>query len=203
MSKVVSPIQVRASVIAGASQRVQIDLFGEDGRLLARATRKLLTTTEGALLSLKIPFETRAAAELGRITISTFDNEGRISALNSVRLLLLSAGVNEINPAGNPSEPVGVFAPPRGDSISGGVLNVRGDIWPFSLQPVIFELVDPTGKSIALRILTLDHMNPQLFETTLPYKVTEPVSARLVIRQDDDRMPGVFYIYTQEVHLNP
>ena len=123
--------------------------------------------------------------------------------MNSVRILLLSSGVNEINPVGNPSEPVGVFMPQAAESIFGGVVNVRGDIWPFSLQPVILELMDAAGKSIALRIITLDTINPQLFETTIPYKVTEVTAARLTIRQDDDRMPGVFYIYSQEVILNP
>jgi len=203
MSKVISPIQFRANVISGESQKVQIELFGEDGRLLSRTLRNVLNTTEGAFVSLKIPFETRAAAELGRITVSTLDKDGRLQALNSVRILLLSAGVNEINPPGNPSEPVGVFNPAAEDSAFGGVVNVKADIWPFSLQPVIMELVSPEGKSIALRILTLDHISPQLFATTLPYKVTEPTRARLTIRQDDDRMTGPFYVYSQVILLNP
>ena len=116
---------------------------------------------------------------------------------------LLSSGVNELNPVGNVSEPVLVYKPIKEDSIFDGVVNVRGDIWPMNLQPVILELVDAEGKSIALRVMTVNHLNPQIFETTLPYKVTEPTSVRLVIRQDDDRMPGVFYIYTREILLNP
>jgi len=203
MSKLISPIQLRAMVISGESEKIQIDLYGEDGRLLSRNLRSVRSTTKGALVSLKIPFETRAAAELGRITISTLDKSGRIQALNSVRILLLSSGVNEINPSGNPSEPVGVVSPVVEESVFTGVVNVEGDIWPFNLQPVIFELVSPEGKSISLRILTLEDINPQLFETTIPYKVTEPMRARLTIRQDDDRMPGLFYVYSQVVLLNP
>jgi hypothetical protein len=203
MSKLVSPIQLRAMVISGESEKVQVDLYGEDGRLLSRDLRTVRSTTKGALVSLKIPFETRAAAELGRITISTLDKSGRIQALNSVRILLLSSGVNEINPTGNPSEPVGVFSPVAEEAVSGGVLNLKGDIWPFSLQPVILELVSPEGKSIGLRILTIKNITPQLFETTIPYKVTEPTLARLTIKQDDDRMPGLFYVYSQIVLLNP
>jgi hypothetical protein len=49
----------------------------------------------------------------------------------------------------------------------------------------------------------VDHLNPQLFETTIPYRVVEPTLARLTIRQDDDRMDGLFYVYSQEVLLNP
>jgi len=203
MSKLVSPIQLVATVVAGESEKVQIDLYGEDGRLLSRAVRLLGRRTKGALLSLKITFEIRAAAELGRITISTLDESGRIQALNSVRVLLLSSGVNEINPPGDLSEPVLVFSPVAEQTVSGGVLNIRGDIWPFSIQPVVLELISPAGKSVGLRMITVNDINPQLFETSIPYKVTEPISARLIIRQSDDRMPGRFYVYSQVVLLNP
>jgi len=131
------------------------------------------------------------------------DKEGRIQSLNSLRLLLLSSGVNEINPVGDPAEPVAMFRPLAKETVSGGVVNVKADIWPFNLQPITLELVNSAGKSIGLRLLSVNAINPQLFETTIPYKVTEPTSVRLVIRQDDDRMPGVFYVYTQEILLNP
>jgi len=203
MSKLISPISLRANVIAGSSEKVQIDLFGEDGRLLARELRNVLTTTEGAFVSVRLPFETRAAAELGRITISTLDEQGRLQAMNSVRILLLSEGVNEITTPGNPSEPVGLFSPTRTQEVSGGVLTLKGDIWPVNLEPVILELIDPDGKSLGLRILTVDTLQPQLFETTIPYRVTEPTAARLIIRQDDDRMEGLFYAFSREILLNP
>jgi hypothetical protein len=63
--------------------------------------------------------------------------------------------------------------------------------------------MDRGGNAIGLRILTVETINPQLFETTIPYEVTEPILARLIIRQDDDRIPGLFYVYSQEVLLNP
>jgi hypothetical protein len=203
MSKVVSPINLRMNILAGESERVQVDLYGEDARLLSRTVKTVRTSNDGVLQNIKISFEIRAAAEVGRITVSTLDKAGRIQALNSVRILLLSSGGNEINPPGNPSEPVGVFSPLVEESISGGVLDVRGDIWPFNLQPVILELVGPDKKSIGLRILTVENIYPQLFETTIPYKVNEPTLARLTIYQDDDRINGLFYVYSQEVLLNP
>ncbi|HLO32647.1 MAG TPA: hypothetical protein VK249_26100 [Anaerolineales bacterium] len=203
MSKVVSPIIVRMHIIAGGSGKIQIDLYGEDGRLLARNLKSLRPGGKGADQQIKVPFEIRAAAEVGRLTISTLDKQGRMQSLNSVRLLLLSSGDNEINPSGNPSEPVGVFSPLAEASASGGILDVKGDVWPFNLNPVVFELLDPKGKSLGLRIVTVDQLNPQLFDTTIPYKVSEPTSARLTIRQDDDRINGLFYVYSQEVLLNP
>ncbi len=203
MSKVISPIQIYLEVISGASQKVQVDLYGEDGRLLGRTVRQVLTTTEGALVSVKMPFETRAAAELGRITVSTFDKDGRIQALNSLRILLLSTGVNEITTPGNPSEPVAVFSPLAGATITGGLVRFKGDVWPYSLKPVVLELEDITGRTLGLRIVDVNSVDPQLIQTTIPYVVTEPTAARLVVREDDDRMPGVFYVYTQDITLNP
>ncbi|HKJ39443.1 MAG TPA: hypothetical protein VJ972_11755 [Anaerolineales bacterium] len=203
MSKVVSPITLRINIKIGESERMQVDLFGEDGRLLSRTLKKVPTSNHGVLQSVKIPFEIPATAEVGRITITTLDKSDRIQALNSVRVLLLSSGENEISPVGNPAEPIGVVSPVEEESVSGGVLTVRGDVWPFNLQPIILELIDPNGKSLGLRILTVDNANPQLFETTIPYKISEATPARLTIRQDDDRMDGSFYVYSQIVLLNP
>jgi hypothetical protein len=203
MSKVVSPITLRMHIIGGESGKAQIDLYGEDGRLLTRNVKRIPPLGKGVDQQIKIPFEIPAAAEVGRITVSTEDKVGRIRSLNSVRVLLLSSGSNEINPPGNPSEPVGVFSPLEEESVAGGILSVRGDVWPFNLNPVIFELVGPDGKSLSLRILTVEHLNPQLFETTLPYRVFVPTLARLTVRQDDDRINGLFYVYSQEVLLNP
>lgn len=203
MSKVISPITLRMNIVAGESEKVQIDLYGEDGRLLTRNVKRVPTSGKGVLQQIKIPFEIRAAAEVGRVTVSTTDKSGRVQSLNSVRVLLLSSGDNEINPPGNPSEPVGVFSPDAEESVLGGVLNIRGDLWPFNLNPVILELIGEDGRSLGLRIINLDQLNPQLFETTIPYKVSEPTLARLTIRQDDDRINGLFYVYSREVLLNP
>ncbi len=68
---------------------------------------------------------------------------------------------------------------------------------------MILELIGPDATSLSLRILTIKDIHPQLFETTLPYKVSEPTLGRLTVRQDDDRIPGIFYVYSQEVLLNP
>ncbi len=127
MSKVISPINLRMNIIAGGSEKVQIDLYGEDGRLLTRNVKRVQISGKGVLQQIKIPFEIRSAAEVGRVTISTLDKAGRIQSLNSVHVLLLSSGTNEITPSGNPSEPIGVVSPPLDEPVSGGVLNVKGD----------------------------------------------------------------------------
>jgi hypothetical protein len=203
MSKLVSPIILKMNIIVADTEKAQIDLYAEDGSLLSRTVKKVPLSGDGVYQQLKIPFEIRTAAEVARITVSTSDKAGRIQSLNSVRVLLLSSGTNEITPPGNPSEPVGVFSPTLKDSASGGILNIRGDVWPFNLNPIFLELIGPDGKSLGLRILTITQLNPQMFVTTIPYKVLAPTLARLTIRQNDDRMDGQFYVYSQEIMLNP
>jgi len=203
MSKVVSPITLRMDITSGESEKVQVDLYGEDGRLLSRVSKKVPLSGDGVYQQIKVPFEIPGAAEVARLSVSTTDKAGRVQALNSVRLLLMSSGTNEITTPGNPSEPIGVVSPTLKDTASGGVLIVRGDVWPFNLEPILFELIGPDGKSLGLRILTVNTLQPQLFDTTIPYKVLEPTLARLSIRQDDDRIDGLFYLYSQEILLNP
>jgi len=204
MSNVVSPITLKMDIATGKSKIVQVDLYGEDGRLLSRLLkRNVPTSSEGVLQTIKIPFEISGTAELGRISVSTQDEFGRVQSLNSVRVVLLSSGVNEITTPGNPSEPVGVFSPGKKDSASGGELSVRADVWPFNLENLILELISPEGKTLGVRVIAVDGIHPQLVETTVPYQISEPVLARLIIRQNDDRIDGLFYLYSQEVSLNP
>ena len=204
MSKVISPITIKMEIAVGASKLVQVDLYGEDGRLLTRTLkRNVPSSTRGYPQTIPVAFEIRGASEVARLSVSTQDEFGRMQSLYSIRLILLSSGVNELTTPGNPSEPVKVFNPLPKESPSDGTLNLRMDLWPFNLKPVIIELIDPEGKVLGSRMIAVENIEPQLVETTIPYDIAEPVSARLTIRQADDRIEGLFYLYSQEVLLNP
>jgi len=206
MSKVTSPLSLRMQVVSGSSELVQVDLQGEDGRLLARKLERVPSWPGGYYVSLKIPFEVLTAAEVGRITVSTKDDSGRVQSQLGMRVLLLSIGSEEITPEGDSSERAVFYSPPRKekDAIAeGGVVNVNGRFRPFNDRPVILELLDSEGKTLGLRLLDFVGSGEQLFSTTLPYKVREPTMARLVLRQDDDRLDGLIYLYSQEILLNP
>ncbi|OQY87423.1 MAG: hypothetical protein B6D38_12725 [Anaerolineae bacterium UTCFX1] len=204
MSKVVSPITLRMTIAVGASKLVQVDLYGEDGRLLTRTLkRNVPTSLRGIPQTIQVAFEIQSASELGRLSVSTQDEHGRIQSLNSVRLLLMSSGENDITTPGNPSEPIKIFNPVPKETPSGGMLNLRMDLWPFNLNSTIVELVDPAGKIIGSRIVAVERLDPQMVETTIPYKISEPTTARLIVRQNDDRISGLFYLYSQEISLEP
>ena len=123
--------------------------------------------------------------------------------MNSVHVLMIGSGSNEVYRAASSNEYVGVFSPRISEPAFGGVLSVRGDVWPLNLQPVILELLGPEGQSLGMSVITVDGLHPQLYEATIPYQVTEPTLAILSVRQDDDRISGMFYVYSQEILLNP
>ena len=204
MSKVTSPMTLRMQIISGRSELVQIDLQGEDGRLLARKLERVKSWPGGYIVSLKLSFEILTAAEVGRITISTKDEYGRIQSQLGMRVLLLSVGEKKITPEGESSERAVFYTPSKKDAVAfDGVVAVDGRFLPHNDLQVVLELIDPAGKIVGLRVLDFIGTDEQLFTTTIPYKVTEPVQVRLVIRQEDDRLEGLIYLYSQEIMLNP
>jgi hypothetical protein len=204
MSKVTSPVSLRMQIVSGSSELVQVDLQGEDGRLLARTLERVPSWPGGYYVSLKLPFEIRTAAEVGRITISTKDDAGRVQSQLAMRVLLISIGADEITPEGDPVERAVFYAPPRKEAVAqDGVVNIEGRFLPFNDNPVILELLDPQGRTLGLRLLDFNGTGEQLFTSTIPYKVSKPTTARLILKQDDERMDGLIYLYSQEILLNP
>ena len=203
-SRVASPLEVQILAVAGDSKKIDISLFGEDGRLLADIIRPVEGHTTGDFLSLKIPFEIRAAAEVGVIQVSTKDTSGRLQSLSSVRVLLLSSGVSQITPAGNAIyERVTLLNLQPNADVSGGVLSIQGQYTPYNQQQVILELISDAGQLMSSRVLNVQNLDPQNIDTTLPYKVSVPTQARLFIHQEDTVLKGPVYIYSQEITLNP
>lgn len=201
MSKIISPLQLRMNILVGGSELVQIELLGEDGRLLARSLERV--PSRNVYISLKIPFEVRAAAEFGRLTVSTKDEYGQLQSVASVHVLLLSVGSDDITPVNDPSERLVLYTPEAKGEVGGGEVAVEGRFQPFNDLPVIMELITQDGKTAGLRVLTFNGDASQAFSTTIPYKVSEPTPARLVVRQDDTRISGLFYLYSQEIVLLP
>ncbi len=206
LSKVVSPIQLRSYAIPGFSSRVRIELYGEDGRLLVRKILLLNTALKWGYIYQEIPFEVHAAGELGRLSVSTQDQNGHTTALYSVRLLLLSEGEAQITPPGNLEERCVIENPGAGALLSKGHLTVDGEMRPFSSQPLVVELVSRSGTVLGSRQVNMaptrnDTYVP--FQADLSFSVVEVTPVLLVVRQSDDRIPGGMYLYSQAITLKP
>jgi hypothetical protein len=207
LSKVVSPIPVRALLVPGANGRVTVELLGEDNRLLARQ----IVTLNGNLgrkagLVVDLEFEISAPAELGRLVIWIEDAFGREQALSSVDLLLLSTGAPDYNAVVDLSTPILIQEPQPGSLVQGGTLIVSGIARPGSEQPLMAELIAEDGKNVGFRLVEvaggLDSEH-RVFVVELTYTVSEPTWARLILRERSDRIPGTIYLTSLEVYLNP
>lgn len=204
MSKVLSPITLKTYVRPGAGGKILVELIGEDGRLLASDLfRRETILVEGAYIKMNIPFETRAAAELGRLQISTKDEYGRPQEVYSIHLLLLSAGEYDINRSDTAYPRAVFYTPEAEEEIFGGVMTVSGEYQSYNDLPVILELLDEEGKVLGLRNLSIPAGSREIFETNLSYEVDEQVHARLVLRQGDEKFGGRIFLHSQAVILNP
>jgi hypothetical protein len=206
LSKVVSPVRVYGYAVAGYNNKGRLNLYGEDGRLLESELLQLNTPYNWAYFYLELPFNTHTVGELGRLTLSTQDEYGRDNAINSVHLLLLSEGQSIINPPGNLMERCVIELPLAGQRISGGVLTVSGKIRPYNNLPLTVELVTRDGNIIGVQLAAI---SPALNDVYVPFRVDIPYSipgnawALLVVRQNDDRIGGIMYLYSREIFLYP
>ena len=206
MSKVVSPIDFVIHVAPDYTGTTSIELIGEDG---AELYRKIFKTYSNigyyTRVEEKIDFEIKGAAEMARLQISTLDGQGRVKAFNSVRLLLQAVGENEFTPPYAVQDRILLRYPKLGNEISGGNLPVTGDFEPANDMPVIFELIDTDGNVIGSRILQLGRAdgNYQQFTTTIPYQLTQKTQVRLIIRQSDDRIDGLAYLFSMKLLVGP
>ena len=211
LSSLTSPFTLQTIISSGESEIVQIDLLGEDGRVLGRTLKKLANNPKGFFQRFEISFEIRAVTEAGYIRISSKDDVGRIQALNTMPVLLYSIGSTQINPPGNMIyERVSVDGLKEKVNFYAGEVSLAGRIWPFNEQPFVIELIGQDGRPISSRIINMNGIDTQPFETTLPYKVSEPTPARLTFRQEnplltvnDPELGKYIYVYTVEVILNP
>lgn len=210
-SRLVSPLRLNTYLKPGLDGRVQVELLGEDGRLLLRKVYKYLPEVKRTYLTEDLPFEIRQVGEAARFQISTFDSYNRLLAFNSVDLVLLSFGENDINPAGSLLERVLITEPLPNKLIQGGTLIVAGQVHPFNDLPMLIELTTAKGQVVGYRLAgitpgeqetSLENYKP--FRAEVPYSVTEPTWVRLSVRLDSDgRISGPVYITTQEILLSP
>jgi len=211
MSSLISSFNLQLLIVSGESDIVQVDLLGEDGRILQRVLERVERNLSGRYRNFDLSFEIRAVSEAGYIRVSTKDEHGRIQALNTMPVLLYSVGSNQVNPPGNTIYERTMLEGLKDDAeISGGVINLKGLFWPFNDQPVFVDLFLPNGKPLSSRVLDFKGVEPEAFETTLPYKVTEPTRARLTFHQENPLLSVIdpdllryMYVYTIDILLKP
>jgi hypothetical protein len=207
LSKVISPIRLDAYAHTGANGLITVALLGEDGRLLYRQVLRY-GTLQGAVvpLDLDVPFEISAVAETGRLVVSIEDGYKRPIAITAVDVILQSLGSNDLTPSGDGLQAIAIQQPRNNQSFEGGTLLVKGMARPSSSQPMLVELVTADGAVIASRQSALQARPDGThapFEIELPYSVTKITDARVIARQQGDRLDGMLALASAQVWLKP
>lgn len=205
LSKVISPISFIVHIHPDYTGLTRIELIGEDGRELYRKVfRTYSNIGYFTRVEEKVTFELPGAAEIARLQVSTYDPKGNILSFNSVRLLLLATGENQFTPSYPAQERIGLRLK-REAEISGGTLELRGEINPINNTPLIIELFDSEGRIVGSRLVQLAPADGkfQPFQASIPYQVSQRTPVRLVLRQSDDRISGLAYLYSLPIFLNP
>jgi hypothetical protein len=130
-----------------------------------------------------------------------------VFAINSVDILLLSFGEDDVNPPGKLSERILIEEPLPNKLIQGGMLIVAGMARPSSEQPLLVELTDSAGKVVGYRqaaVTPSEDGSYVPFRVEVPYTVEEPTWVRLSVREDaSDQIAGIIYLTSLEVLLSP
>ena len=207
-SQIVSPFRVIAFVVPGPDNRVQVRLLGEDGRVLAEKTVRVmeyLGLDNGNMIT-DLEFEISSLSELGRIEYSVNDEFGRVKAHNSVDVILLSTGESNRNYAPEIQERIIIQYPLANYMIEGNSLLVSGLVRTTSNQPLSLSLTDETGRVLgegSASVVLSDQQDFGLFIGEIPYQVDVPVWVRLSVSIPGERIPGVEFIKTMELVISP
>lgn len=182
-----------------------MELFGEDGRLITSELLQLNTSSRWAYFYWPMPFTITSVGELGRLTMSTKDKYGRITALYSVHVLLLPEGESIVSPPVDLQERCVLAQPAEGKRLSGGTLTVSGEMLPFNDLPLRVELIDREGNILNSQLVAIapDGGKSVPFRVDIPYYLSRSSFVLLAVSQFDDRIDGLMYLYSREILLYP
>ncbi len=211
LSRIVSPIDLHVFLSPGEGRRVQVELHGEDGRLMYRKVFRYNTAPSAQVkIYEKIKFEVSGVAETVRLTITTFDSHGRVQALAAEDLILMASGDSDINPPGDLLSNLVIRQPEPRQLIQGGKVIVSGLVRTTSDQPLSIELITEEGKVAGTRLAAVSSNEKgsekgghRLFAAEVPYHVQSPTWVRVTVIERGIRRPGAVYITTTDVLLSP
>ncbi len=207
-SLVRGPIQVEGYGGPSLNNRVQLRLYGEDGRLISQGYTFLYSYPgrPGQFFG-QVPFETPLVAETGWLEVRSFgDRYGLLRHLTKIQINLLSTGSEKIYPAIRGAEKLTIFNPRDEARYSGGTLQVEGAGWVDADVPLGVELLDARGQVIASTSTTMDSpVVGQLgtFTTTVNYEIGFGQWVRVGVYERHGEVPGVIHYTSVQIWLEP
>jgi hypothetical protein len=208
LSRIASPITINAYLKPGADGRIQVDLLGEDWRVIARVIKVVsyLDQFGKATIYFQLPFEIPGTAEGGRLRISTTDAAGRTTALTTIPLILISIGETDIFPAADSLASITVLVPASKTLIQGKTMVVYGWARTSSDHYLMVQLVTDDGHVVGKRVTKVDKATLDgygNFTVEVPFIVNGPTPALLVVWEGEENFSNIINLTSVEVMLSP
>lgn len=208
LSKVTSPLQFHAYLFPGEDNRVRIALYGEDGRLLVRKVIRYSSPQENKVhLKRDLHFEISGVAETARLEVSTRDEYGRLTALTSTDVILLTEGDADINPPLNLYEKIIIEEPVPNTLVQGSSLIVKGFTRYADQDQLLVQIVNFRGGVVGSKIIGVSDQELDLgyhfFAGEVPYQVRSATWVQVQVTARDDSLSEVLHTSSVRILLSP
>jgi len=206
-AQVHAPIPVQAVLIGESARSLRLELYGADGRLLAR---RLLGLSDVGIDPnqpvVQLDYEVPRPVEQGWLRLVVLDEYRRFMAVDTQQLDLRSGGGAELALVSEAIPDITIEAPKALAQVAGGVVRVEGRIAAEVNLPLRVRLIDRDGVIVGQRLAGSSPNADQgdiAFFAEVPYWVTQPTSVRLLVFEEGRDLPQVLAASSLELVLNP
>jgi hypothetical protein len=186
----------------------QVTLYTEDGSILIKQE---INQDENNEVSphqvLEIEFDIPRSAQSTRLEISSRDKFGRLTAITTTDLVLLSRGEEEIKAIQDLYASLLVQQPIPSTLIQGDILVIQG-VTRFSADDqLVVELVNRDGGQVGSGTVTISEetlgFGYRSFEGEIPFQVGTTSWIQVQVYARDGNFSGVQYLTSVEVLVSP
>jgi hypothetical protein len=190
------------------NNRVQLTLFGEDGRKLSEGYAWLYSYpgTPGIFYT-TMPFQISLVAEMGWLQVRSFgDRYGNLKHVNTIGVTLLSEGSEKIYPGLHGPEQLAIFTPREESIVEGGTVRVEGAGWVDHAGSIVVQVLDRSNKVLGSAETEIDspaqgHIGS--FSVEVQYDIPYPQWARIGVAELHPVIEGPSHYSSVEVWLRP
>jgi len=207
-AEVAAPLKVGLEFNSAVEGSYRLELLGEDGRLLYRqvwAPPGQPGTPQ--LLKLPINFEIPEAQEAGRLAISLLDRQGRFQAVDSVDVLLSAVAPDTQQAALQNPDHLIIQSPAPGSQVSGGTIQVSGQIQGSADLPLKVLLLAEDGRVVGQRLAAIQPIDEKAgtwqFSAEVPCQVKERTPVRIQVIQSGEPLSEIKLLASVLVDLFP
>lgn len=206
-SRLTSPFDVRGVADPTFEQTLVARLVDPGGSVLTEKPL-IIQSPLGERGSFETSIEFAVSSETNALLqiYATSARDGGITHLESVGVMLVPGGPQELVERDPYPEQIAIRKPENNQQISGGVLHVEG-IGVASFEgTLVLELYDADGALLDSQPIIVDAPEmgqPGTFQGEVSYSITQPGPARLLVRDPLPVFDGVNHIASVEIQLLP